>query len=168
MKKELNVFGWKTGLMRINKNTTIQMDTCTVITSLYSKKDMTQAGVIYLFTALSNAKVLPDIIDLSGSLDYFDSPKELYSEYNSKNWINPNSITHGVWMDKYLPSWNKTNDIVFFSSLFSPDVVFHSRYSHNIKQVNPNIITAIGGCAISSMNKEQIAYLSLLFVYILF
>ena len=143
------------------------MNTCTVITSLYSKKDMTQAGVIYLSTALSNAKILPDIIDLSGSLDYFDSPKELYSEYNSKNWLNPNSITHGVWMDKYLPSSIKTNNIVFFSSLFSPDVVFHSRYSHNIKQVNPIIITAIGGCAISSMNKEQIDFLSLFFDYIL-
>ena len=101
MKKELNVFGWKTGLKKINKNTNVQVDTCTVITSLYSKKNMTQAGVIYLSTALSNAKVLPDIIDLSGSLDYFDSPEELYSEYNSKNWLNPNSITHGVWMDKY-------------------------------------------------------------------
>ena len=153
--------------MKSNKNTIVQMDTCTVITSLYSKKDMTQAGVVYLYTALSNAKILPDIIDLSGSLDYFDSPKELYSECNSKNWLNPNSILHGVWMDKYLPSSNETNDIVFFSSLFSPDVVFHSRYSNNIKQLNPNIITAIGGCAISSMNKEQIDFLSLFFDYIL-
>lgn len=153
--------------MKINKNTTVQMDSCTVITSLYSKKDMTQAGVVYLSSALSNAKILPDIIDLSGSLEYFNSPKELYSEYNSENWLNPNCITQGVWMDKYLPSSIEQNNIVFFSSLFSPDVVFHSRHSHNIKQINPNIITAIGGCAISSLNKDQIDFISLFFDYIL-
>ena len=38
------------------------------------------------------AKYSPEIRDLSGSLDYFNSPKELYTEYNSGTWLNPDSI----------------------------------------------------------------------------
>ena len=144
------------------------MNKCTVVTSLFSKRDMTQAGVAYLVTALSNAKYSPEIRDLSGSLDYFNSPKELYTEYNSGTWLNPDSIiSNGVWMDNYLPSANEFKDIVFFSSLFSPDTIFHSRLSYNIKRVNPNLVRVIGGSAISTLTKEQLDFLSLFFDYIL-
>lgn len=143
------------------------MNKCTVVTSLCSGKEMTQAGAVYLCTALKNADFSYEIIDLSGRLDYSNTPKELNTKCNSQTWLNPNSIKHGVWMDDYLPKSNDVGGSVFFSSLYSPDVVFHARLSYNIKKRNPNAITAIGGCAVVSLQEKQLKLLSNFFDYIL-
>lgn len=143
------------------------MNKCTVVTSLCSGKEMTQSGVVYLCTALTNANFSYRILDLSGRLDYTNTPKELNTKCNSPNWLNPNSIRNGDWMDDYLPIPNDIGGYVFFSSLYSPDVVFHARLSYNIKKINPNAITVLGGCAIVSLQKEQLKLLSIFFDYIL-
>ncbi len=143
------------------------MNKCTVVTSLCSGKEMTQAGAVYLCTALSNANFSYRLLDLSGSLDYSNTPLELNTKCNSPNWLNPNSIKHGDWMDDYLPMSDYIDGFVFFSSLYSPDVVFHSRLSYNIKKTNPNAITVLGGCAVVSLQKDQLELLSNFFDYIL-
>ena len=143
------------------------MNKCTVVTSLCSGKEMTQAGVVYLCTALTNANFSYRLLDLSGKLDYSNTPKELNTKCNSPDWLNPNSIKYGDWMDNYLPMLNDINGYIFFSSLYSPDVVFHARLSHNIKKINPNAITVLGGCAVVSLQKNQLELLSNFFDYIL-
>jgi hypothetical protein len=128
---------------------------------------MTQAGAVYLCTALTNANFSYRLLDLSGKLDYSNTPKELNTKCNSPNWLNPNSIKYGDWMDNYLPMLNDINGYVFFSSLYSPDVVFHARLSDNIKKINSNVITVLGGCAVVSLQKDQLELLSNFFDYIL-
>lgn len=143
------------------------MNKCTVVTSLCSGTEMTQAGAVYLCTALTNANISYQLLDLSGRLDYTNTPKELNTKCDSPDWLNPNSIKFGDWMDDYLPKLNIINDYVLFSSLYSPDIVFHARLSHNIKKRNPNVITVIGGCAVVSLQEEQLKLISEFFDYIL-
>ena len=128
----------------------------TVVTSLCSGKEMTQSGAVYLCTALTNANISYRILDLSGGLDYSNTPEELNTKCNSPDWLNQDSIKDGDWMDEYLPMPTDIGDYVFFSSLYSPDVVFHARLSLNIKKINPNAITVIGGCAIVSLQEDQL------------
>jgi len=128
---------------------------------------MTQAGAVYLCTALTNANLSYKLLDLSGRLDYSNTPKELNTKCNSPSWLNPNSIKHGDWIDDYLPNSTDIGGYVFFSSLYSPDVVFHARLSYNIKKENPKAITVLGGCAVASLQREQLELLSNFFDYIL-
>lgn len=143
------------------------MRDCTVVSSLSSEKRMTQAGLVYLCTGLVRARCNFQVIDLSGRIVYFRSPKELHLRCNSPLWMNPDSIRYGDWMDRYLPSADQTGDLVFFSSLFSPDIVFHARYSHNIKTFNPEAVTAIGGAALAGLRQEQLEFLTGFFDYVL-
>ena len=143
------------------------MRDCTVVSSLSSEKRMTQAGLVYLCTGLVRARCNFQVIDLSGRIVYFRSPKELHLRCNSPCWMNPDSIRYGDWMDRYLPSADQTGDLVFFSSLFSPDIVFHARYSHNIKTFNPEAVTAIGGAALAGLRQEQLEFLTGFFDYVL-
>lgn len=143
------------------------MRNCTVVSSLTSEKGMTQAGLVYLCTALARAKYNFQVVDLSGKIVYFYPPDELHSKCNSSSWMNPDSISYGDWMDRYLPSIDQVGDLVFFSSSFSPDIVFHARYSHNIKTSNPKATTAIGGVALATLRKEQLELLTRFFDYVL-
>lgn len=143
------------------------MRNCTVVSSLTSEKWMTQAGLVYLCTALARAQYNFQIIDLSGRIVYFDPPEELHLRCDSPYWMNPHSISYGDWMDRYLPSAEQAGDFVFFSSLFSPDIVFHARYSHNIKTSNPEAVTAIGGAALAGLRQEQLEFLASFFDYVL-
>lgn len=143
------------------------MRDCTVVSSLTSKKGMTQAGLAYLCTALTRSQCSFRIIDLSGKVSYFDPPEEIYSICDSLEWMNPDSIIYGDWMDYYLPSTSRSGDLVFFSSLFSPDILFHARYSYKIKISNLKAITAIGGCALTGLHKEQLELIANFFDYVL-
>ncbi len=143
------------------------MRNCTVVSSLTSEQWMTQAGLVYLCTALARAQYNFQVIDLSGRIVYFSSPEELHLRCNSPYWMNPDSIRYGDWMDRYLPSADLAGDLVFFSSLFSPDIVFHTRYSHNIKISNPEAVTAIGGAALAGLRQEQLEFLAGFFDYVL-
>jgi len=140
---------------------------CSVVSSLTCEKCMTQAGLVYLCTALRKACLNFRFIDLRGRISYFDPPNEFRSKCNSINWMNPDSITYGGWMDHYLPSHDDADNFVFFSSLFSPDIIFQARYSHNIKASDPNVVTAIGGGALATLRQEQLAILTLFFDYVL-
>jgi len=128
---------------------------------------MTQAGLVYLVTGLARAGYDFQLHDLSGGISYFNSPEELHSRCDSQLWMNPQAIKSAEWMDSYLPLVDQVSDIVFFSSLFSPDVVFHARYSYNIKTVSPRSVTIIGGAALAGLRDEQLDILRHFFDYIL-
>ena len=143
------------------------MNNHTIVSSLTSEKGMTQAGLVYVCTALDRRQHTFRLIDLSGRISYFHPPERLRSTCSSRCWMNPDSIRRGDWMDCYLPSTDEAGDVVFFSSAFSPDVVFHARYSHNIRTANPKVITAIGGAALATMGEEQLKLLTEFFDYVL-
>lgn len=142
------------------------MRRCTIISSLTSEKQMTQAGLVYLATGLANAGYDSQLIDLSGKLSYFNPPDELYSSCDSPLWLNPDAIKYSEWMDSYIPTVDEAPEIIFFSSLFSPDVVFHARYSYNIKAVSPKTLTAIGGAALAGLRIEQLEIIRQYFDYV--
>ena len=180
LKKEVNASGLKTGWMRIKPNNKniygnlwniilrrIRVRNCSVVSSLTSENWMTQAGLVYLVTGLARAGYDFQLLDLSGRISYFSSPEGLHSRCDSQLWMNPQAIKSGEWMDSYLPSVDKVSGIVFFSSLFSPDVVFHARYSYNIKTVSPKSVTIIGGAALAGLRSEQLDILRHFFDYIL-
>lgn len=143
------------------------MRNCSVVSSLTSENWMTQAGLVYLVTGLVRAGYDFQLLDLSGGISYFNSPEELHSRCDSQLWMNPQAIKCGEWMDSYLPSVDKVSGIVFFSSLFSPDLAFHARYSHNIKTAAPKSVTIIGGGALAGLRHEQLEILRHFFDYIL-
>jgi hypothetical protein len=143
------------------------MKKCSVVSSLTSQKNITQAGLIYLLTALLRSGYKYNLIDLSGKIKYFDAPEELYVKCDSSLWMNPQSIIDGDWMVCYLPSVEDVNETIFFSSQFSPDLIFHARLSHKIKTRYPGVFTAVGGSALASLQPKQIEFLRFFFDYIL-
>lgn len=156
------------GAQRSENYKDLTMKHCTIVSSLVSDSGMTQAGLAYLATSLQRLGCNFNLIDMSGTIDYFNAPKELYTPCNSHLWMNPKSITHyGLWMEDYIGNKTQYNEIVFFSALFSPDVVFHSYISNKIKTANSDIITAIGGAALSSLTEHQLNFLSQFFDYLL-
>ena len=56
---------------------------------------------------------------------------------------------------------------MLFSAQFSPDVVFHARYSHCLKRACKRVITCIGGAAIAGLTPAQLTVLSEFFDYVL-
>lgn len=142
------------------------MRSFTVVSSLTSEKRMTQAGLIYLTTSLATAGYDFQLIDLSGKISYFDSPGELHLKCNSPLWMSPDAIKYNGWMDRYLPSIDDASEIILFSALFSPDVIFHARYSYNIKTTSPKSLTAIGGAALAGLRQDQLEIIKHFFDYI--
>lgn len=144
-----------------------RMALCTVVGSLCSEKGMTQAGLVYLCTALAKKGYAADVLDLGGSVEFYAPPEELWSTCDSVSWMNADSIRDGEWMDEYLPPVHLARDLVFFSAQFSPDVVFHARYSHGIRARNPQAVTAIGGAALAGLRKDQLGLIAQFFDYVL-
>jgi len=142
------------------------MNRCSLVSSLTSAKGMTQAGLIYVYSALVARGFQVKLYDLSGTISYFDAPGELYTSCDSPSWMNPESIIEGDWLDEYLPVIEKPTDIVFFSALFSPDLVFHARLSHTLR-THGQITTAIGGNALAGLNERQLSFVSGFFDYVL-
>lgn len=127
----------------------------------------TQAGLVYLLTALSRAGYAAEVVDLSGTFGFYDPPEELYCSCDSPEWMSPDGILRGEWMDEYLPPAEVVGDLVFFSAQFSPDLVFHARYSHNLRKSNPKVTTAIGGAALAGLREEQLDVAAMFFDHVL-
>jgi hypothetical protein len=127
---------------------------------------MTQAGLVYVYTALVKRGIQVKLYDLSGTISYFDAPGELYTSCDSPSWMSPVSIIDGSWMDEYLPEVEEPTEMVFFSALFSPDLVFHARLSHKLR-TRGKTATAIGGNALAGLNEQQLTFVSGFFDYVL-
>ena len=63
------------------------MKTALIVNSPTSESDKTQAGVVYLSTAIEKSGINSNILDLSGQIDYFDPPENFFSSHKSQKWL---------------------------------------------------------------------------------
>jgi hypothetical protein len=137
-----------------------------IVSSPTCENDKTQSSLVYLATALHNLGIQFDILDLSGEIDYFDPPEEFFSPCDSEEWLSPRIFHEASWLDDYIPSISEEYDAVFYSALFSPDILVHGRHSNNQKKASPNCVSVIGGPVISCLNTKQTDILSEIFDYV--
>lgn len=140
---------------------------CTIVSSTCAEPGKTQAGLVFLCSALARRGVRWDLIDLNGSVEFYRAPEELYQPWDSPEWMNADSIRQADWLDEYLPSPEVAGAVVLFSAQFSPDLVFHARHSHNIKACNRRVVTAIGGAALTGLRLDQKELLTCFFDHVL-
>jgi len=137
-----------------------------IVTSPTSEGDKTQAGLVYLASALEKYGLPAEIIGLSGQIDYFDPPEPFFSSWESPLWMNRRVFSTFNWLDEYIPSKFSDYGFVLYSALFSPDILIHGRHALKQKETHPETITALGGAAINCLNEQQIQLLSGLFDYV--
>jgi len=137
-----------------------------IVSSAISEPGMTPAGVAYVATVLNHYGIAFDILDLSGTIDYVDAPEELYVPCNSKDWLNPQAIANAHWIDPFLPHHDDDYDYYFYSSMFSPDMVFHARHSLTTKRKRNDATTVVGGTALAGLSPEQISIVQTYFDFI--
>lgn len=137
-----------------------------LVSSPTCEPDKTQASTVYLATTLNMLGVEFDILDLSGAIEYFDPPAEFLSPWNSESWLSSRIFIDAPWLDRFLPSSYTSYDAVFYSALFSPDILVHGRHSFNQKRHFPNCRTIIGGSALSTLNDRQLSVASAAFDFI--
>lgn len=137
-----------------------------VVSSPTSDKINTQISLVYLSTILNKLGIQFSLLDLSGTIDYFDPPQEFFSTCDSKYWLSPQIFHEASWIDDYIPSEYAEFDAVFYSALFSPDILIHGRHLKNQKTNYPNSIGIIGGAAISCLNNNQLSIISKIFEYV--
>jgi len=112
----------------LNKGLIVSSPTC--------EKDKTQTSLIYLVTVLNRLGIEFDLLDLSGKIDYFDPPQEFFPPCDSKYWLSPSIFHESSWLDDLLPENHTEFDAVFYSALFSPDILIHGRHSINQKNIS--------------------------------
>jgi len=135
-----------------------------IVTSASSEAHMTQASIAYLASLLKNkAHMDLEIEDLSGMIDYFDPPDEFFSDWTSEKWLNKN-IFYDKWgIDDKFKNLDEDIRAIYYSSLFSTDILMHARHATLAKEKNPNILTYIGGAAISSLESKALGILKDIF-----
>ena len=127
------------------KNPHVMLNKVLVVSSPTSEKDKTQTSLIYIATILNKLGIQFDLLDLSGTINYFDPPKEFYSPCDSEYWLPPRIFHEASWLDDFLPGSFAEFDTVFYSALFSPDILVHDRHSINQKKHFPDCKSIIGG-----------------------
>ncbi|MBC8481097.1 MAG: hypothetical protein H8D47_00320, partial [Planctomycetes bacterium] len=137
-----------------------------IVSSPTCEKDKTQSSLVYLATVLNNLGIQFDILDLSGEIDYFDPPEELFSSCESEYWLSSRIFHEAPWLDDYLPEVSNGYDAVFYSALFSPDILIQGRHAMNQKKASPNCVSVIGGAVVSCLNIKQTNVLSEIFDYV--
>ncbi len=137
-----------------------------VVSSPTSEKDKTQTSLIYLVTILSRLGIRYDLLDISGKIDYFDPPVGFFFSCDSEYWLSPRIFHDASWLDDFLPGNLTEFDAVFYSALFSPDILIHGRHCINQKKRFPDCKSIIGGAAISCLNSRQLSIISEIFDYV--
>ncbi len=99
-----------------------------VVSSPTSEKDKTQTSLIYLVTMLNRLGIQFDLLDVSGKIDYFDPPQDFFSPCDSEYWFSPRIFHEASWLDDFLPGSFAEFDTVFYSALFSQDILVHGRH----------------------------------------
>lgn len=144
------------------------MDQAIVVTSPLSRPGATQAGLVYLCTALTRRGAAWELIDLGGTVEFYRAPEALHQRCDSPGWMDPESIRQADWLDDYLPAADlPSGDVALFSAQFSPDLVFHARHSHLLRRERPDAVTAIGGAALTGLRDDQLRLLAEFFDYVL-
>lgn len=140
------------------------MTDCAVVSSISADRRKTQAGLVYLLTALERFGFSPTFIDLSGRVDYYNAPKELYMPVGSSEWLNATAVAGSLWMDEYLPEAADLPEVVFFTALFSPDIPFQARLAARVMENGGT--TIIGGNALPGLQDSQIRVVCELFDHV--
>ena len=134
-----------------------------LVTSASSEKYMTQASILYLASWLKKAKIEFEILDMSGTIDYFNPPDKFFSSWDSENWLN-NGIFYTNWLvDNYLCNEYTKADIIYYSSMFSTDILIHGRHAVKMKKLFPNCRTVLGGAAVRCLDSKQLSILRSIF-----
>ena len=129
-----------------------------IVTSASSEKHMTQASILYLASWLKKTKTDFEILDMSGTIDYFNPPDEFFSPWDSKDWLNRDIFRTDLSLDD-IPEVS----VVYYSSMFSTDILVHGRHAVKMKELFPNCKTALGGAAVQCLDREQLAILRTIF-----
>lgn len=129
-----------------------------LVTSASSEKNMTQAGILYLASWLKKSGVEFEVLDMSGTTDYFDPPDEFFSPWDSKNWLNKDIFNTDLSLDDH-----PEVDTVYYSSMFSTDIIIHGRHAVKVKKLFPNCRTILGGTATRSLDSKQLSILESIF-----
>jgi len=129
-----------------------------IVTSATAEKHMTQASVLYLASWLKKDKVDFEILDMSGTIDYFDPPDEFFSPWDSNNWLSADVFRTNLFLDDH-----PEVDIIYYSSMFSTDIIEHGRHAVKIKRLFPNCKTVLGGAAVRCLNSKQLDILANIF-----
>jgi hypothetical protein len=137
-----------------------------IVSSPTCEKDKTQSSVVYLATVLSDLGLEFDLLDLSGTIEYFDPPEEFFSPCDSEFWRSSRIFSDFTWLDHHLPTTCAEYDAVFYSSLFSPDILIHGRHALNQKRHFPNCLCIVGGSALSCLDNQQVSVLTSAFDFV--
>ena len=129
-----------------------------LVTSASSEKHMTQASILYLASWLKRDKVDFEILDMSGTIDYFNPPDEFFSSWDSNNWLNADIFYTNLLIDDH-----PEVDMVYYSSMFSTDIVVHGRHAIKMKELFPNCKTVLGGAAVRRLDDQQLETLRTIF-----
>lgn len=148
------------------KRPRVMLNNVLVVSSPTSEKDKTQTSLIYLITMLNRLGIQFDLLDLSGKIDYFNPPQNFFSTCDSKYWLSPRIFHEASWIDDFLPGNLTEFEAVFYSALFSPDILVHGRHAINQKKHFPDCKSIIGGAAISCLNDRQVSVVSEIFDYV--
>lgn len=135
-----------------------------VVTSPTCEHDKMQSSIVYLCTLLSQQEIKFDILDLSGMIDYYDPPEEFLSPCSSKYWLSSKIFHDGIWLNKHTPIDNGNSyNIIYYSALFSYDILIHGRHLIEQKKMNCNCRGIIGGNALQNLNSKQLSIISEIF-----
>ncbi|MBU0576834.1 hypothetical protein KJ654_04230, partial [Patescibacteria group bacterium] len=86
-------------------------------------------SLAYLATGFHNLGIEFELLDLSGEIDYFDPPEELFSFCESEYWLSPRIFREASWLDDYLPEVSKKYDAIFFDLGFTYERRNDKKYS---------------------------------------
>ncbi len=128
-----------------------------IVTSASSKRYMTQASILYLASWMKECNIDFEILDMSGTIDYFDPPDEFFSQWDSDNWLNPVIFHTNCVIDEY-----PEVDMVYYSSMFSTDILIHGRHAVKMHELF-DCTTIIGGSAVRCLNRQQVEILETIF-----
>lgn len=134
----------------------------TIVTSCVCDKNITNAGIILLKSFLKSEGIDFDVFDLSGTLDYFSPPKEIYSFCNDPLWGKIDAITTQNWIAKYIKHL-PDGETILFSSPFSLDLVVHTWIASKLKEQNKDIKCICGGSSLFSLPTKVLAELNKVF-----
>ncbi len=124
-----------------------------ILNSPTTSKNVSQSSIFYLAAFLSKMDV--EIEDLSGMIDFYNPPIELF-ENQEILWQSP-LIFDECWIDSYIPKIReKEYDYIYVSALFSMDIILQGRYVKKYKERNPRVKTKIGGQAVKNLNNAQL------------
>lgn len=124
-----------------------------ILTSPTTSKYISQSSIFYLITFLSGNDIEIDVVDLSGTIDFYDPPSEMFED--QKSLWQSELIFDESWIDNYIPECTENYDRIYASALFSTDIILQGRYVKRCKKVNPTTIAVIGGPAVKNLNPHQ-------------